>query len=97
MDKYARIQIVMTFIAGAGIFGFLVFVTRMIYLKLRSLISRMSTRQSGSVSFQLLKKSAFLALFVDHGMGYRPLWIVNAILAAIAATASYAIREKKEK
>ena len=84
MDKYARIQIIMTFIAGAGIFGFLVFVTRMIHFKIKKFDG-------------LAKKSAFLALFVDHGMGYRPLWIVNAILAAIAATASYAIRGKKEK
>lgn len=35
MDKYALIQIVMTFIAGAGIFGFLVFVTRMIHFKIK--------------------------------------------------------------
>lgn len=33
-------------------------------------------------------------LFVDSGMGYTPLWIVNLCLAAIAATASYAIRAK---
>ena len=31
--------------------------------------------------------------FVESGMGYRPLWIVNLVLAAIAATASYCIRE----
>lgn len=60
----------MTFIAGAGIFGFLVFVTRMIHFKIKKFDG-------------LAKKSAFLALFVDHGMGYRPLWIVNAILLAI--------------
>ena len=34
-------------------------------------------------------------LFVNLGWGYAPLWIVNLILAAIAATASYAIREEK--
>ena len=32
--------------------------------------------------------------FVKAGMGYAPLWIINLILAAIAATASYCIREK---
>lgn len=34
-------------------------------------------------------------VFVDHGWGYTPLWVVNMILALIAAIASYAIREKK--
>ncbi len=39
--------------------------------------------------------SAYLGgVFVDNGMGYAPLWIVNLCLAAIAATSSYAIREK---
>lgn len=32
-------------------------------------------------------------VFVRSGLGYAPLWIVNMILAAIAATASYCIRE----
>lgn len=42
--------------------------------------------------------SSFLGgLFVKNGMGYEPLWIVNLCLAAIAATASYRIREKPEK
>ena len=35
--------------------------------------------------------------FVKAGMGYAPLWIVNLILAAIAASASYAIRENSRK
>ena len=34
-------------------------------------------------------------LFVKHGMGYAPLWIMNLCLAAFAATASYLIREPK--
>ena len=34
--------------------------------------------------------------FVKAGLGYAPLWIVNLILAAIAAAASYRIREGKE-
>ncbi|MBR1820550.1 MAG: MFS transporter [Clostridia bacterium] len=34
-------------------------------------------------------------VFVREGLGYAPLWIVNLILAAIAATASYAIREER--
>ena len=34
--------------------------------------------------------------FVKAGMGYTPLWIVNLILATIAATASYMISEKKD-
>lgn len=33
--------------------------------------------------------------FVKAGLGYTPLWIVNLILAAIAATASYRIREER--
>lgn len=38
--------------------------------------------------------SAFLGgVFVKNGMCYEPLWIVNLCLAAIAATASYRIRE----
>ena len=32
--------------------------------------------------------------FVKMGLGYTPLWIVNMILAALAATASYKIKEK---
>ena len=32
-------------------------------------------------------------LFVKNGLGYAPLWTLNLILAAIAATASYRIRE----
>lgn len=40
MDKYALIQIVMTFIAGAGIFGFLIFVTRMIHFKIKKFDTR---------------------------------------------------------
>ena len=35
--------------------------------------------------------------FVKAGMGYAPLWIVNLILATIAASASYAIREDSRK
>ncbi len=31
--------------------------------------------------------------FVDRGLGYTPIWVMNLILAAIAATASYKIRE----
>ncbi len=31
--------------------------------------------------------------FVEHGYGYTPIWIINTILAAIAATASYRIKE----
>lgn len=34
-------------------------------------------------------------LFVKNGLGYGPLWIVNLCLAALAAGASYAIREEK--
>lgn len=34
-------------------------------------------------------------IFVKNGMGYAPLWIVNLILAAVAAAASYAIREPR--
>ena len=34
--------------------------------------------------------------FVKAGLGYAPLWIVNLILAAIAAAVSYSIREGKE-
>lgn len=42
--------------------------------------------------------SSFLGgLFVKNKMGYEPLWLVNLCLAAIAATASYMIREKSEK
>lgn len=33
--------------------------------------------------------------FVKAGMGYAPLWIVNLILAAVAAAASYGIHEEK--
>jgi len=33
--------------------------------------------------------------FVSAGWGYAPLWVINLILAAVAATASYAIREEK--
>lgn len=32
-------------------------------------------------------------VFVENGLGYNPLWIINMILAGIAATASYLIRE----
>lgn len=40
--------------------------------------------------------SSFLGgVFVNNGLGYAPLWIVNLCLAAIAATASYLIREEK--
>ena len=35
-------------------------------------------------------------LFVKHGLGYAPLWIMNLILAAIAATASYLIKEAEQ-
>lgn len=39
--------------------------------------------------------SSFLGgIFVKNGIGYEPLWIVNLCLAAIAATASYMIKEK---
>ncbi|MCD7885545.1 MAG: MFS transporter [Lachnospiraceae bacterium] len=39
--------------------------------------------------------SSFLGgLFVKNGMGYEPLWVVNLCLAAIAAAASYRIREE---
>ncbi len=39
--------------------------------------------------------SAYLGgVFVKNGMGYAPLWIINMLLAAIAATASYAIRNE---
>ncbi len=42
--------------------------------------------------------SSFLGgVFVKNGIGYAPLWIVNLCLAAIAATASYMIKEKKEE
>ncbi len=38
--------------------------------------------------------SSFLGgIFVKNGMGYEPLWIVNLCLAAVAATASYMIKE----
>ncbi|MBR1810176.1 MAG: MFS transporter [Clostridia bacterium] len=33
--------------------------------------------------------------FVKMGWGYTPLWIINLLLAAVAATASFMIREKK--
>ena len=36
-------------------------------------------------------------VFVDKGMGYAPLWIVNLCLALLAAIASYAIKEDKIK
>ncbi|MBR0397288.1 MAG: hypothetical protein IJI10_03365 [Eubacterium sp.] len=36
-------------------------------------------------------------IFVDKGWGYAPLWVMNLILAGIAATASYAIREPGKK
>ncbi len=40
--------------------------------------------------------SSFLGgVFVKSGMGYEPLWIVNLCLAAVAATASYMIKENK--
>ncbi len=42
--------------------------------------------------------SSFLGgLFVKNGIGYEPLWVVNLCLAAIAATASYMIKEKREE
>lgn len=34
-------------------------------------------------------------LLVKMGMGYAPLWVINMILASIAATASFAIRNDK--
>ncbi len=41
--------------------------------------------------------SSFLGgIFVKNGLGYEPLWIVNLCLAAIAAAASYMIKEKTE-
>ena len=36
-------------------------------------------------------------IFVDKGWGYAPLWVMNLILAGIAAAASYAIREPGRK
>lgn len=33
--------------------------------------------------------------FVKAGLGYSPLWIINMLLAAVAATASYRIREQR--
>lgn len=33
-------------------------------------------------------------ILVDHGWGYTPLWAINMCLAAIAATASFSIRNK---
>ncbi len=43
--------------------------------------------------------SSFLGgIFIKNGIGYEPLWAVNLFLAAIAATASYMIKEDtKEK
>ncbi len=42
--------------------------------------------------------SSFLGgVFIKNGMGYEPLWIVNLCLAAIAATASYIIKEKENE
>lgn len=42
--------------------------------------------------------SAFCGgVFVDRGLGYAPLWIINMCLAAIAATASYSIKGGKRK
>ncbi len=42
--------------------------------------------------------SSFLGgIFIKNGMGYEPLWIVNLCLAAVAATASYMIREKGKR
>lgn len=39
--------------------------------------------------------SSFLGgVFVNNGLGYEPLWVVNLCLAGIAAAASYMIREK---
>ena len=32
-------------------------------------------------------------MLVKLGMGYEPLWLINMILAAIAASASFAIRK----
>ncbi len=32
-------------------------------------------------------------IFVENGLGYAPLWVINMILALIASTASYMIRE----
>lgn len=39
--------------------------------------------------------ASFGGVFVKAGMGYAPLWIVNMCLAAVAATASYCIKEIK--
>ncbi len=39
--------------------------------------------------------SFFGGLFVKNGMGYEPLWMVNLCLAAIAAAASYLIKENE--
>lgn len=42
--------------------------------------------------------SAFCGgVFVDRGLGYAPLWVINMCLAAIAAAASYSIRGGKRK
>ncbi len=42
--------------------------------------------------------SSFLGgVFVNNGMGYAPLWVVNLCLATAAAGASYMIKEKPEK
>ncbi len=42
--------------------------------------------------------SSFLGgIFVKNGMGYEPLWMVNLCLAAIAAAASYMIKEKPKE
>ena len=41
--------------------------------------------------------SAYLGgLFVKNGLGYEPLWIVNACLAAMASAASFSIRRENE-
>ncbi|MCD8116073.1 MAG: MFS transporter [Oscillospiraceae bacterium] len=34
-------------------------------------------------------------VFVEHGLGYTPLWIINMCLAAIAAAASFSIQQEK--
>ncbi len=44
--------------------------------------------------FGALASASLGGYFVEIGWGYTPLWIVNLILAAIAATASYCIHEK---
>jgi len=42
--------------------------------------------------------SAYLGgFFVDIGVGYGPLWLVNLCLAAIASTASFRIRNENER